>query len=131
MRKTFVSLKPGTRVYSVCIRMLVVGVRTLVVCQSYVSRMYPYVPECSVCYSYVTGMLLVALVGCFSHDPNCEARNHVESSKRILLFSTEHIPKNATKMFGISINSRGPGIADHKKSNSAVYILLISECKNY
>ena len=38
------------------------------VCYSYVSRMYPYVPVCSIYYSYVTRMLLVLLVWCFSDD---------------------------------------------------------------
>ena len=36
----------------VCIRMF----RTLLVCLSYVSRMYSYVSACSVCYLYVTSM---------------------------------------------------------------------------
>ena len=56
IRKTFVSLKP-VHLVLVCIRM-----------NPYVSRMYPYVPVCSVCYSFVTCMLPVVLVWCFSHD---------------------------------------------------------------
>ena len=56
------------RMYSYVSVMLVVCIRMLVVCQSYVIRMlvvcirmYSYVP-------YVTRMLLVVPVWCFSHD---------------------------------------------------------------
>ena len=57
----------------------------VLVCYSYVTRMYSYVAVCIVYYSYVTRMLLVVLVWSFSQDPrsvsydNCE--NHYERRK--------------------------------------------------
>ena len=55
------------RMLLVCIRMLVARVCMLVICYRYVSRVYPSVPVCSICYPHFTCMLLV---WCFSHNQN-------------------------------------------------------------
>ena len=76
MRKTLVLLvcigmyPYVSRMYPCVSRMYPYVTRMLVVCWSYVSRMYSYVSVCSVCYSYVTRMYLcgvLVMIRCYGY----------------------------------------------------------------
>ena len=121
--------------------MLVVCIRMLLVCYSYVSRIYPYVP-------YVTRMLLecfpYVLVWCFSHDnmdqhcwaqlvscvwpPCCDVLQHVGCCW--LKFETDQNWANNTQHIA---SHRNP-VANRKQHvapNNAVLICCVSMLRSF